>query len=99
MTGAEISKQCVCGGSLAIPSIGHQTEDGYEACPECTKLFPHVLNEAGDACIYCGMLFPDGPCPSADHPNLTKHLCCEYHASGGSLSNSCGGDIVKQASA
>lgn len=74
MTGAEISKQCVCGGSLAVPSLNHQTESGYEACPDCTKLFPHVLNEAGDACIYCGKLFPDGPCPSIDHPNLTKEF-------------------------
>lgn len=76
MKGAEISKQCACGGSLAVPSIFPEDREnnGYDPCPECTKLFPHVLNEAQDACIYCGQFYPDGPCPSANHPNLDKEF-------------------------
>lgn len=94
MTGAEISKQCGCGGTLAVPS--HQTESGYEACPDCTKIFPH---RGGETCIYCGQFLPEGPCPADNHPNLTKQMCCLFHASGGSLTNSCGGDFATEASA
>lgn len=69
------ANNCACGGTGAVPAHPTSSEE-YDACPDCAIRFPHSVEHGvdGDSCLYCGQLYPDGPCPASNHPNRKKQV-------------------------
>jgi hypothetical protein len=55
----------LCGSTGVLED--EKSETGYVHCPACEVKYPHNVQE-DDTCVYCGMYYPDGPCPALVHP-------------------------------